>query len=360
MLGVGGALGLCACVPDPAPTGRGGGPGRGDSGLGDGPETAVLATVSQDYAVGALATVDLSGWTVTDQITDLSGDPAVVVAGGHLFQLERYGFDVVRVFEPGDWSAPRVEFALADLANPQDVAMCGPDAVISQLGSDALAVYDPTTGLRAGSVDLSPWADADGLPEATDLVDAGDGWIYVAVRNFDRDAGWASAGGAVLELSCDGLEITREWAFDSPTLALDPADPDTLLVTQPGGDVVLLDRPTGATRVVLEGGSMDGVIEQMVVHEGAAMGITVTPDYAYGVVCLDLAMGAAVARPTPDRYLISIAANAHGEAWVSARTHWDAPEAPFGVQVWDIATCTEQTAGRPLQTLLAPYSVAFY
>ncbi|MCB9776952.1 MAG: hypothetical protein H6742_00135 [Alphaproteobacteria bacterium] len=334
----------------------GGDTGTGD---GDGQTTAVLATVSDDYAVGALATVALDDHRVTDTITDISGDPAVISTGGSVFQLDRYGYDVVRAFAPGEWEEPRFEVALADLANPQDVEVCADRAFVSQYGLAALAVLDPGTGLLVGSVDLSAFADADGLPETTGLVGDGAGRLYVTMDNVDREGDWGSVGGHVVQVDCETMAVTDSWTASGSTgIARHPDG--RLMVSVLGEGLRWLDPDgEGLGPVFWDAAAAGFEGTRVVLWEEHALVVALDEDYAYRIGCLDLTDGAFTVAEESPLYLFAMAANDRGEAWLAARRHWETPEGETGAVVWDIATCSAITA-TPLSTTLAPYSIAFY
>jgi len=352
----------CACAPeaevDKVPDNE---PPAGDTGVvDDSVTTAVLATVSDDYSVGALATISLDDWTVTDTITDLTGDPGVVAAGPHIFQLNRYGHDSVRVYTPGSWGAPDSEFALADLANPHDVDLCGEQAVVSQYGVDQLAFVDPNTGLLSGSVDLSAHSDADGIPEASTMVKGHDGRLYVGLHQFRRDEGWATAEGEVVEVDCDSRTVTASWSASVPDVYPWPTRPTELLVFEKDVGIRILDQESGELRgVLVSTDDLGGNVVALAAFGAVALVALSDADQTYAIGCIDLIEGSVVSHEPVDSYIPSLVGDGLGSAWVSMRPHWSNPDAPTGTRVYNISACTERTT-TPLQTLLAPVDIAFY
>ena len=349
---------LTACRPEVTGVDSAGG------GAVDGP-AVVVATVDELYSVGALAAVSLEDWAVADQLVDISGDPAVAASGGLVFQLDRFGFDTVRIYEPGQWASPRAELALDDLANPHDVEVCAGKAFISQYGASSLAVVDPETGAVLGAVDLSAHADADGLPEASTMELGSRGRLYVGLHALDRsDTPWVSAGGAVVEVDCEAEEVSRSWEVASPDVFAAPGQ---------GGELIVHELDSGLRRLDTEAGELS---ELLVDHEelgGRVLGLAAWGDAAvltvfdedgrHAIGCLELGDTWSYAEvERPGNYLVTIAGNDRGEAWIGARTHWgDEGEAPpNGLIVYDIEECASLTAGKPVATVLAPYSLAFY
>ena len=105
----------------------------------------IMATVAMDYSVGALATFDTETSTLTENISSISGDPALVMDGGWLWQLNRYQYDTLRKYDPSNLQVPVAEISLAPdvgSSNPHDVAVCGDALYVSLYGSDSLPILD--------------------------------------------------------------------------------------------------------------------------------------------------------------------------------------------------------------------------
>lgn len=356
------SVALVACAPkaEVADTGRDANADTDvDTDTDTGATTAVLATVSEDYSVGVLATATLDGRSVTDEIVDISGDPVVVSTGGYIFQLNRLGFDNVRVYEPGDWSAPRIEFALADNANPHDVQVCAGKAFVTQYGLDQIAVYDPTTGILTGTVDMAPYSDRDGKPEASHIVQAPNNRLYISYENLDRDNGWTSVGGGVVEVDCEGLAVTNQWDFASPWIFPHAPDPSKVVVYEQNVGLHILDTATGTPTLVLDTADIGGTVVGYAAHgTGAVIGLS-DPSYNYGIGCIDTSDWSYSLAEMVDNYLPTVTGNDRGEAWISARSHWSNPAAANGAIVYDIEQCRALT-NTPVSTVLAPSSIAFY
>lgn len=357
---------LTGCPPP-----GGSGPG-GDSGAA-GPQ-AIVASVASDYSLGALATVALDDWSVADELAAVSGDPLVVQDGDWIFQINRGGYDNIRVYEPGRWDVPLHEFSVAGDAstNPQDVDLCDGKLFVSLYETDHLAVYDPETGILTGTVDLSAYDDGDG-PEPTKLVER-DGMLYVALNRMDREA-WVSVGGMVVEVDCTTETATRSWKVGGNTQLFDsPEDAGLLVSAEAHGDGSEGWGQAGGL-YLLDPGAEEGSLEQLVDLDaqdwrltGAVMGdtraILVGPrtDYSeYGVHCLDLDTGALQTVETMPEYLVSAAGDGAGEAWVAAHWGWLEPDtSTAGLRVYDIEACESLTEDSPITLSMAPYAIAFY
>lgn len=335
---------------------------------------AVVATLSGDYSVGALATVDLDDWSVRDGLATLSSDPAVVSTGGLIVVLARGTEDGVRVYEPGRWDEPVVEFSTGDGSNPHDAELCGGALWVSLYGDARLAAYDPESGDQLAGIDLSPWDDGDGNPEAASLALRGE-TLYVALEQLDeRTTYWSANGGKILEIDCASASVTGEWdAAPVPAIVADP-DSETGLLVRTGayfdaegafawdGGLWSLEPATGALTAI--GPAEDEIEANFTAIAPAAGGralvISTDASWLYSVSCLDRLSGELTPLETVETYLPAAVANERGEAWVAARASWSAPEAVGGISVYDINSCSKSDAGEPIALDLEPYAIAFY
>lgn len=339
-----------ASVPDPL------GP------LGAGSQrTAVMSTVSEDYAVGALATVSLEDWSIQDAIADISGDPVVSASGGYVLQLDRLGVDTVRVYAPDRFREPLVELALDSGANPHDARLCGGELFVSQYGRPELAVFDLELGLRLGKVDLSPWDDGDGSPEASRMVSGPEGDLYVGLHMLDREADWASAGGAVLRIDCAQREVVDSWELASPDVYADPSDPSVVWIYAQADGIYRLDAESGElSERRLSHEALGASVQGLAIAGEQAVLATVSASWEYAIGCADLAAGVYSEVESSAAFLYGVSANDRQEAWISARTHWENLSAPTGAIIYDIPSCSSRTGSLPLSPELAPTDVAFY
>ena len=324
---------------------------------------AVVTTVAQDYATGGFATVSLDDWTVNDNLFLTTGDAAVSVNDGVIYQLNRYGYDNVRRYTPGEWAAPMWERSTGDRSNPYDAATCAGKLFVSLYNDDTLAVLDPTTGDLLSEVDLSEAVIQGGPePEATEIIVRGDS-LYVALNGLDQANGWESVGGAVVEVDCVGEAVTGRWAVGGNT-ELHAWDGAGLLVSSEsidgaGAGVWSLDPDEDELTKLIDGDRLGGTISDVAAAGVDALILTPSVDYAtFTMTCADLATGALTELGTFSEYLPKVEVNDRGEAWVIARWGWADPtnDKP-GIYVVDLATCTLKNPDDPITFTLAPYDL---
>lgn len=322
---------------------------------------AVVTTVPSGEGFGALATVSLDDWSIQDNLVVTASDNAVSVSDALVFQLDRFGTDTMKVFEPGNWVAPLWEKAFADLSNPWDAAVCGDEVFVALYDADHLAVYDLATGNQTGTVDLSAYADGDDVgPEASSLV-VYDGSLYVGLNRLDRSAYWSDAGGMVVQVDCATRQSTDSWSVGGNTFISPWVGGNGVVVAaeaydeDPGG-IYTLDPTEGLRHVAaVEGQNVFSVGA----YGNAAVALSLATDWSsYGIHCLDLGNESITSQTSTSSFLRNVQVNDRGEAWVSASGSWLDEEAPSGIFVYDVATCAELTT-EPITLSMPVSDVAF-
>jgi hypothetical protein len=327
---------------------------------------AVVTTVASDYSTGSIAAVDMDAWTAADELFVTSSDPGVVAEDGWVFQINRYGHDSVRKYSAGDWAAPLWEQSMGEYSNPYDVEICNGDLFVSLYGANHMAVVDLETGASKGQVDLSAFADTDGLsPEATSIVEV-DGKLYVSLQQMDttQTTEWVSEGGKIVEVDCASMAVTQSWDVGGNTnLMAWPDSGKVLAGAEAFGDdsagLYVIDTVTGTKSQMVDSAALGVNILDVAVAGDKAMAISVKADWsAYVLSCMDLSTGALLSSEETNSYLTSISANNRGEAYVTAGSSWIDATAPSGLAVYDVESCTAK--GDWMSFSMYPTSVAFY
>lgn len=348
-----------ACTPDGA---------EGDT-TPDGPVPTdglvVMATLSSDYAAGALTTVDRSTWQVHPDHATVHADAVVQAeADGTVWVINRLLMDTVRRYAPGALDVPVWETSTEPGSNPHALAMCGDDRVVVTRYEHADAwLLDEATGERVGTIDLSAEADADGLPEMSDVVVV-DGVPWVALQRLRRDQGWTTAptGGRVVPLDCDAGTAGPGIAVgDNPGLVADPSHPGRLwAVSTDGAWAVDTEDRTVSPGPPLR--PSEGELVDLAVDAEGRAAMLVRRGAEHGVACGGVPgeTGESVLEPVGwwSNYLSDVVV-ADGLAWVAVRQGWEDPSSVGGLMVVDLDTCEELTADEGwLQPALAPYDLA--
>lgn len=154
--------------------------------------------------------------TVLDEYT-IHSDAVVRAHGAHVYVLNRLFADNVLVLDAAAGYSVVTQFSVTSTGlNPRDLEVITPDrAYVTLYEGNALLVCDPRNGATRGSIDLSGFADADGICEMDQMARVGNR-VFVGVQALDRrQSPWAPTGGSRLVV------------IDSTTDSLVDADPST-------------------------------------------------------------------------------------------------------------------------------------
>ncbi len=150
---------------------------------------AVLTTT--DYSSGGLSSLDLGTNTATNDHLTIHSDAVVRTYRDKVYILNRLPQDNVIVLDRSDLMTPITQYSTGNGSNPHDIAFVSEaKAYISLFERSQLLIVNPVTGDSLGSVDLSTFADADGLPEVSQLALYGS-HLFAACQRLDRENGWA-------------------------------------------------------------------------------------------------------------------------------------------------------------------------
>lgn len=336
----------------------------------DAVEATTMAFASTDYTVTSLGTLDLATRALADGLAALPGDAVVKrLPDGRVYNLNRFGYDVIRAYEPGNWGSPVFEVSVGDgTANPHDIVLCNGELWVGLYGSNSLLVMNPDTGAIVNGVDLSEYARGDDIAEFDALYCREDRVIAVA-QQLDP-ATFRSEGGSVVVVDADTKRATN--SFDvrpNPKTHPHPTNPDALIVFsghygEGDGAITTVDLATGIESEPLAYEADHGItFSAFAAHDGHAVIMGTTLDYtATKVLCADLDAWELVERYAISAYTGSMTGGPNGTAWIGMPTRYteDEPgiESPPGLQAFDIAECRPD--GAQIDTALAPSSMTFY
>lgn len=162
------------------------------------PKHEAAFVLTTDYSLtggfGVIDLTDLSSYSPDPAWAAqvVSPDPVAVSHGDYVFILNRYTYDNVTVLNKnyGLVNQYSVTDSSCDPSNPHDMAVVGDDeAYLSMYECTDLWIINPLTGEKKGAVDLSSYADSDGIPEMSGMLLLGS-TLYVALQRLDRNAGY--------------------------------------------------------------------------------------------------------------------------------------------------------------------------
>jgi len=148
--------------------------------------------VTTDYGPsGRFSVADVvPPWSVDANLGSIHSDAVARHHGGLIYIVNRLYADNIQVLDPEQDFATVIQFSVGPGSNPQDIAVVSPDrAYVSRYESVWLYEVDPVAGAVVDSIDLSGFADADGIPDMAEMALVGD-LLFVAVQRLDRDNFW--------------------------------------------------------------------------------------------------------------------------------------------------------------------------
>ncbi len=157
---------------------------------------AVITTT--DYSSGSFSSLDLITNTATNDHLTIHSDAGVRTYRDKVYVINRLGQDNVIVLDRSDLKTPLTQYSTGNGSNPHDMAFVSEEkAYISRYEQTQLLIVNPVTGDLLGEIDLSVFADADGLPEVSQLA-LYDNYLFAACQRLDRDNGFVPTDVSVI------------------------------------------------------------------------------------------------------------------------------------------------------------------
>ncbi len=331
----------------------------------------VAFITATDFQAGGFATISLDEPRQVHPAgpATLTGSDAVArVFGARVFVVNRFGGDNLQVLDAGRNFAGVTQCSTGPGSNPNDIAFVnGHKAYIPLYGRSELLVVDPNpaedcSNFIRNSIDLSEYADADGIPEMSQVVVVGDR-VYVTLQ---RLASFMPAGkGAVVVIDTntdevvDVIELTGENPFGQ-TKGL-TVQGGSLYVAEVGNFGVL---DGGIERINLATGRAEGFIiteetlggdlsDFVLVGPQLGYAILSLADFSNSLVAFDPTAGTVLRTVVHGNGLSDIEINSKGELYLTDRN----TKTP-GVRIFRAEDGAELTT-TPLNTGLPPFSVVF-
>ncbi len=250
---------------------------------------------------------------------------------------------------------------------------------VSQFDSATLAIVDPSVGpdckgfvLRG--IDLSPWADADGIPEMDQMVLIGKR-LFVVLQHLDRAAFFTPVGPGllvVIDTTTDTVTQTLTLSLTNPFaqtkgLIYDPVT-QRIFVGGPGsffsdlndGGIEAIDPVSlRSDGLLITGAELGGDLTDFVMT-GATRGYAVVTgaDSRWRLVAFDLATRTVTAMPAiSDQTFADIETSELGELWLADRSF--AGGSLGGVRIFSLIDGSERAVAA-IATGLLPFNLVFF
>jgi len=235
-----------------------------------------VLTSEHDYTAGSFSLIELtSPWEGDLNLAPMHTDNVAVTHNGLIYVVNRWGGDNIQVLDPAQGHATVRQFSVGTGSNPHDIAFVSDTrAFVTRYESAELWEVDPSTGEHTDTIDLSPLADSDGLPEMDGLA-IHDGSLYVSVQRLDRSSWpWVPEPPsylAVIDLADNTLRDIDPQTPGIQGIALAATNPNSLIHVDPmTGDFLIGEQGIG--------GVLDGGIERIDPETGESGGFVVTEE----------------------------------------------------------------------------------
>jgi streptogramin lyase len=152
-------------------------------------EFAFVATT--DYSTGSSSVIYLDGSHSTSAVVEgLHSDAVSRYYQGLIYVVNRMGGDNIQILDPGDGFSTVRQFSVGSGSDPHDIAFVNKTkAYVSIYNETELLIVNPKSGAHKGSVDLSSFADGDGIPEMDCMILVGER-LFISIQRLDRNNYW--------------------------------------------------------------------------------------------------------------------------------------------------------------------------
>ena len=230
-----------------------------------------LFVITTDYSTGSTAFLAADAEEAEVNLLGIHSDAVGHYHDGRVYVVNRLGQDNILVLDTMDLRTPLAQFSVGNGTNPHDIEIVAPGkAYVTLYDRASLLVVDPRDGAELGEIDLSAFADADGLPEVSQIVRIGER-CYLSCQRLDRDGGWGPADVSyliVVDIATDTLVDVDPDAEGVQGIALSAANPNGMAVT---GEQI-------AVGVVVNFGNRSGGVEIVDTAANRSLGLAVSEE----------------------------------------------------------------------------------
>ena len=230
-----------------------------------------LFVITTDFSTGSTAFLAANAAEAEVNLLGIHSDAVGHYHDGRVYIVNRLGQDNILVLDAMDLRTPLAQFSVGNGANPHDIEIVAPDkAYVTRYDAASLLIVNPQDGTELGDIDLSAFADADGLPEVSQIVRVGDR-LYLSCQRLDRNGGWGPVDVSyliVFDLATDTLVDVDPDAEGVQGIALSVANPNSMAVI---GEQI-------AVGVVVGFGDRSGGVEIVDTATNRSLGLAVSEE----------------------------------------------------------------------------------
>jgi hypothetical protein len=329
-----------------------------------------------DYETGSSSVIYMDGSHTNDNnVASIHSDAVSRYYQGLVYVVNRYGADNIQVLDPSTGFSTTLQFSVGNGSNPKDIAFYSPTkAYVTRYETNSLWIVNPSTGDHLDSIDLSSYADSDGLCEMDQMLML-EQTLYVTIQRLDRD-NWLPVGDsyvAVIDATADTLIDVDNSTPGTQSIALPGTNPvsniqynrfkDNIFVSCVGQwavndyGVVEIDPQTyQSTCCMLDESEAGGDINDVEIFSPTkGYAIITNSSFNTELISFNPATGEKLATIyNPGDYVINdIETSPEEELYLADQT-----ETNPGIRIYDIETDTEIPCS-PIDVGLPPFDICF-
>jgi len=339
------------------------------------PAPTTVVAITTDWATGGLTAISTESPEQPElDLTPICPDAVARAFADRIYVVNRQGCGSIQIVDPGQGFETTREFSTGGGSNPQDIALISERrAYVSRYDSNLLLEFDPEVGAVTDTVDLSSFADSDGLCEMY-TMEFVPPYLYVTLQRLNHFQVANESMIAVVDTETNELVDTIPDSPEVDAILLQGRNPfgrlevqlangdSRLLVATAGsfadktdGGLETIDLTTWKTEGILVDGKQLGgdLLDFATYSETRTFGIVADAQGVTSVIAFD------PNSDSPPEVIVRAGGYEFNDCLVTATGQlWVADQNPIapGIRIFDSETGVEQTA-TPISTGLPPFAL---
>jgi len=335
-------------------------------------EVAFIATT--DYVAGSLASMDTTKkLNVSKNLLTIHQDSVVKSYAGKIYVVQRLGADSILVINPKAPGQTLTEYSTGNGSNPQDMEFKNSrKAYISLLGENNLLVVNPQNGNILKKIDLSEFADGDGIVEMSEMVMVNN-YLYVSLQRLENFSAENTSLVVVIDTKTDKIIDLDSSTPGNQAIELKGRNPVNMVYNVETGKIYLslsgkyntaddfggievINPETNTSEgILIKDEDLGGVPGPLAIKSSKLGYVAVSDEnYIYSVIPFNPSTGKIFKKlnDTGSGYIPVIAIDSKGFLYVADQT----PENP-GIRIFN--TKKNKLVKGPIDVGLLPFSITF-
>jgi len=327
--------------------------------------------VATDFQTGSFGTVTVDDAHMVTQVSQsrlLNSDAVGRTYGGLVYVVNRFGGDNIQVLDPSQSFATLSQCSTGGGSNPQDIGFVSATKAYVTLYAEAqLLIANPSarsdcSDFVLGHIDLSPYADSDGIPDMFQVAVVGNR-AYVSLQRLTNFTPSIPGLIVVIDTTTDTVVDTITLTGENPfgqSKGIPVVDGDLVVseegqfgVNDGGIERVDLTSDTALGFFVTEADLGGDITDFVLVSEHLGYALISKPDFTISLVAFDPVAHTVTNTLISGGNLSDIELDDRGEMFVA-----DRDMAKPGIRIFRASDGTPITSA-PLDLGLPPFDIVF-